>query len=108
MDPVHRGGPRTRSIEGVHGPSPDKGSIDRGSMFCTFPLRKKSSQFFLFPHLVVTTEKHFNCHGLTRFDFYCYISDDFVYLCPTVSEIVFKGVIRLLVFKIIAWNFENR
>ena len=32
MDTVHRGGPRTRSIEGVHGPSQDK-----GSMFCTFP-----------------------------------------------------------------------
>jgi hypothetical protein len=32
-------GPWTRSMEGVHGPGPDKGSIDRGSMFCTFPLR---------------------------------------------------------------------
>ena len=24
-------------MEGVHGPGPDKGSMDRGSMFCTFP-----------------------------------------------------------------------
>ena len=29
---AHGGGPWTRSIEGVHGPSQDK-----GSMFCTFP-----------------------------------------------------------------------
>ena len=38
MDPVHGGGPWTRSIEEVHGPGPDKGSMDRGSMFCTFPI----------------------------------------------------------------------
>ena len=36
------GGPWTRSIEGVHGPGPDKGSMDRGSMFCTFPRNTKT------------------------------------------------------------------
>ena len=35
---AHGGGPWTQSIEGVHGPGPDKGFMDWGSMFCTFPI----------------------------------------------------------------------
>jgi hypothetical protein len=36
--------PWTRSIEGVHGPGPDKGSMDRKSMFCTFPCNSRGSR----------------------------------------------------------------
>ena len=39
------GGPWTRSMKGVHGPGPyfdgpgpQRGSMDQGSMFCTFPV----------------------------------------------------------------------
>ena len=43
---AHGGGPWTRSIEGVHGPSPDKGSMDRGSMFCTFPVIRHNADIY--------------------------------------------------------------
>ena len=33
MDPVHERG----SMDPVHGPGPRRGSMDQGSMFCTFP-----------------------------------------------------------------------
>ena len=31
------GGPWTRSMKGVHGPGPKRGSMDQGSMFCPLP-----------------------------------------------------------------------
>ena len=34
---VKIGGPWTRSMKVVHGPGPQRGSMDQGSMFCTFP-----------------------------------------------------------------------
>ena len=33
MDPVHGGGPWTRSMKGVHGPGPKRGSMDQGPCF---------------------------------------------------------------------------
>ena len=42
MDPVHERGsmdPVHILIDPVHGPGPRRGSMDQGSMFCTFPIR---------------------------------------------------------------------
>ena len=41
MDPVHDRGsmePVHILMDPVHGPGPQRGSMDRGSMFCTFPI----------------------------------------------------------------------
>ena len=42
MDPVQRGGPWTRSMKGVPGPGPKRGSMDQGSMFCPLPKLESS------------------------------------------------------------------
>ena len=42
MDPVHERGsmdPVHILMDPVHGPGPRRGSMDQGSMFCTFPLQ---------------------------------------------------------------------
>ena len=42
MDPVHERGsmdPVHILMDPVHGPGPRRGSIDQGSMFCTFPTK---------------------------------------------------------------------
>ena len=36
------GGPWTRSLKGVHGPGPKRGSMDQGSMFCPLPTVERS------------------------------------------------------------------
>ena len=41
MDPVHERGsmdPVHILMDPVHGPGPQRGSMDQGSMFCTFPI----------------------------------------------------------------------
>ena len=51
MDPVHEKGsmdPVHILMDPVHGPGPRRGSMDQGSMFCTFP-------FLL--HLFCTTDE---------------------------------------------------
>ena len=43
MDPVHERGsmdPVHILMDPVHGPGPQRGSMDQGSMFCTFPHKK--------------------------------------------------------------------
>ena len=39
MDPVHV------LMDPVHGPGPRRGSMDQGSMFCTFPIRPVKIDF---------------------------------------------------------------
>ena len=41
---VKIGGPWTRSMKVVHGPGPQRGSMDQGSMFCAFPFKTLVSQ----------------------------------------------------------------
>ena len=48
MDPVHERGsmdPVYNLMDPVHGPGPRMGSMDQGSMFCTFPSKNYTKIF---------------------------------------------------------------
>ena len=51
MDPVHS------LMDPVHGPGPRRGSMDHGSMFCTFPTKSTTRK----------KENLKNDHGIVRF-----------------------------------------